>query len=137
MAWIFVEITLVRASHCNYCTAKNTGVNVLGNKPLMNLNENKVKMLFSVLGLVAYWLQTIQILLQIHYFSVGTRSRDRRIVRDSVRPHGQCLSDLKETANCIAEACFTFNFVNIAGKMECSRSDGVIVQGQTNLSSSL
>ena len=50
-AWIFAEITLVRASHCNYCTAKNTCVNVLGNKPLMNLNENKVKMLFSVLGL--------------------------------------------------------------------------------------
>ena len=62
-------------------------------------------------------------------FSVGTKTRERRIVRDSVRPHGQCPSDLKETSVCLADACFTFNFVNFAGKMECVRSDGIIVQG--------
>jgi hypothetical protein len=74
--------------------------------------------------------QFLELIFKIFFIPVGTKTRDRRIVRDSVRPHGQCPSDLKETSVCIADVCFTFNFVNIAGKMECVRSDGIIVQGK-------
>ncbi len=64
------------------------------------------------------------------WLSVGTKTRERRIIRDSVRPHGHCPPDLKETSVCLAESCHTFNFVNINGNLECVRSDGVVVQGK-------
>lgn len=63
-------------------------------------------------------------------FAVGTKTRERRVIRDSVRPHGHCPSELKETSVCVAESCHTFNFFNINGKLECVRSDGVVVQGK-------
>jgi hypothetical protein len=47
-----------------------------------------------------------------------------------VRPHGQCPPDLKEAWPCLAEPCHTYNFVTVGGKLECIRSDGIVVHGE-------
>ena len=63
-------------------------------------------------------------------FLVGTRYRERSVVREAVKPHGLCLSELTETAACLAPACHTFTSIYVDGRPKCARSDGLIVQGK-------
>ena len=68
--------------------------------------------------------------------SVGVRTRSRNLLREAVRPHGQCLSDLKQSEACVLQACFTFSSSSIvaseapSGSVKCIRSDGLIVEGE-------
>lgn len=60
--------------------------------------------------------------------TIGTRHRERSVVREAVRPHGQCLSELKESQPCVPETCFTYTASIVDGRVECVRSDGLIVK---------
>ena len=63
-------------------------------------------------------------------FTVGARIRSRRVVRQAVRPHGQCLSELVQRQPCSLSPCYTYSASIIDGsdKVECIRSDGLIVE---------
>merc|ERR1719273_2542789 len=58
--------------------------------------------------------------------TVGIRTRSRRIVRQAVRPHGQCLSELVERQPCSLSPCYSYSASIIDDKVECIRSDGLI-----------
>ena len=60
--------------------------------------------------------------------SVGARTRSRSVMRQAVRPHGQCLSELVQRQPCSLSPCYTYSASIIKDKVECIRSDGLIVE---------
>ena len=70
-----------------------------------------------------------------YYSSVGTKHRFRHILRDSLKPQGQCYSKLNESVSCYADACFTYTHQTLHDKngyrkLQCIRLDGLIVEGE-------
>ena len=70
-----------------------------------------------------------------YYSSVGTKHRFRHILRDSLKPQGQCYSKLNESVSCYADACFTYTHKTLHDKngyrkLQCIRLDGLIVEGE-------
>ena len=45
-----------------------------------------------------------------------------------MRPHGQCLSELVERQPCSLSPCYSYSASIIDDKVECIRSDGLIVE---------
>ena len=74
--------------------------------------------------------------------TVGVRTRSRNLLREAVRPHGQCLSDLKQSEACNLQACYTYTSSSVTpmaseavedsddDSVKCIRSDGLIVEGK-------
>jgi hypothetical protein len=61
---------------------------------------------------------------------VGARTRSRTIVRKAVRPHGHCLSELKQSESCILVPCYTYSASLVGNTVECVRSDSLLVDGK-------
>ena len=69
-------------------------------------------------------------------FSVGIKHRFRHILRDPLKPQGQCYSKLNESISCYADACFTYtqrtlHDKNGFRKIQCIRLDGTVVEGKS------
>merc|ERR1712051_948507 len=60
--------------------------------------------------------------------TLGARTRSRSVMRQAVRPHGQCLSELVERQPCSLSPCYSYSASIIDDKVECIRSDGLIVE---------
>lgn len=88
-------------------------------------------------------LRTFKRFLMLDFFSVGVRTRSRNLLREAVRPHGQCLSDLKQSEACNLQACYTYTSSSVTpmaseavedssadDSVKCIRSDGLIVEGK-------
>ena len=69
-------------------------------------------------------------------FSVGTKHRFRHILREPLKPQGQCYSKLNESISCYADACYTYTHrvldhdENGFRQVQCVRSDGLVVEGK-------
>lgn len=64
-------------------------------------------------------------------FSIGgVSTRSRSVIRQAVKPHGQCLSDLVERRSCSLDPCYSFSASVVDDKVVCIRSDGLLVEGK-------
>jgi hypothetical protein len=74
-------------------------------------------------------------MLYIFILTVGIKHRFRHILREPLKPQGQCYSRLNESISCYADACYTYTqkvFHDETGfrKIHCIRLDGLIVEGK-------